>query len=115
MSHSSSSSQFQVIAFTPNHSYIRTANRLCICQQCKLDYGSCDLFKLYELSVTKLKETTLRSKTPSDSSCPQETAKELLLPGRICAIADTKSTDMIWFVYLMLKNDLMKMTVMVML
>ena len=101
MSNSSSSSQFQVIVFTPNHSPIRAANWLCICEQCKLDYGSYDLFKLYELSVTKLKETTVRSKTTSDSSCSQETAKEFLLPGSICAIAaDTKSTDMIWFVYI---------------
>ena len=51
--------------------------------------------------MTQLKETTLRSQVLSGSSCSKETAKEFLLPGSICAIAaDAKSTDTIWFVYI---------------
>ena len=62
------STQFQVIVFTPNQSHSIAANRLCICDQCKYDYGSFDLLKSYKLSVTRSKETTLRSQRLSEYS-----------------------------------------------
>ena len=50
------------------------ANHLYICKKFKLDFSSCDLFKSYELSVNKLKETTLKYQTVSHSRCSKETA-----------------------------------------
>ena len=55
------SSKFQVILFTPNSCTIKAANRLCICELCKIEYGTCSLFRSFELEVQCLKETTLRS------------------------------------------------------
>ena len=55
------SSSFQVMLFKPNSAIIRAASRICICDLCKVDYGSCKLFQDYTLQVQILKETLLRS------------------------------------------------------
>ena len=34
---------------------------MCICKTCQIEYGSCDLFKEYDLIVQELKRTCLRS------------------------------------------------------
>ena len=39
------STKFQVILFTPCSDSIKAANRICICNECELEFGSCDLFK----------------------------------------------------------------------
>ena len=41
------SSNFQVMVFRPNNDIIRASNRLCLCDQCKVEYGSCDNFNDY--------------------------------------------------------------------
>ena len=38
---------FQVVIFTPNSKTIKAANRVCLCEQCRVEYGSCDLFTIY--------------------------------------------------------------------
>ena len=45
------SSFFQVIIFKPNTTTIRAAPRICICSTCKEDYGSCNLFQDYQLTL----------------------------------------------------------------
>ena len=49
------SSSFQVMLFKPNSAIIRAASRICICDLCKVDYGSCKLFQDYTLQVQILK------------------------------------------------------------
>ena len=50
-----SSSKFQVLVFTLNKK-LRAATRLCICEKCKVEYGSCQLFHEYALMVCFLKK-----------------------------------------------------------
>ena len=58
-----------------------------MCKLCSLEFGSCELFKEYEISVTQLKETSLRSSDnadlPSESS---SVANHLILSGSVCSI-----------------------------
>ena len=55
------SSSFQVIVFNLDSTEIKASERICICETCKNNYGTCSLFKLYIMQVTNLKETSLRS------------------------------------------------------
>ena len=50
------SALFQVILFKPNTAHILAASRLCLCSECKIEYGSCDLFKHYTINVKHLKK-----------------------------------------------------------
>ena len=43
------SSRFQVMVFKPNANHFRAANFLCICAQCRIEYGTCSNFLSYEL------------------------------------------------------------------
>ena len=43
------SSTFRVMVFEPGHTIFKAATRLCICEICKNEYGSCSLFKEYSL------------------------------------------------------------------
>ena len=54
------SAKFQVVVFTPNKK-LKASSRMCICETCQTEYGSCDLFKEYGLVVQELKQTCLRS------------------------------------------------------
>ena len=94
------SSLFQVVSFTPFSPTIKAAMRLCLCDLCKVEYGSCTLFQEYELSVQILKETSLRSsRLESNSNEIVDTNTDFLLPGSFCAIAaDNNSADTVCFV-----------------
>ena len=52
------SSKFQVIVFMPYQKF-RASPHLSICESCKIDYGSCNLFKEYDVTIKLLKKTTL--------------------------------------------------------
>ena len=54
------SSKFQVIVFKPNQ-VMKAAPRLCLCEKCKVDYGSCQLFEEYAIMCNHLKRNCLRS------------------------------------------------------
>ena len=54
------SSSFQVMDFKP-HMKFRVSPRLCSCDQCCTDYGSCELFSEYDLTVQELNKVCLRS------------------------------------------------------
>ena len=54
------SSHFQVIVFRPNEP-MKASPRICICDKCQNEYGSCDLFKEYTLTCNQLNKTCLRS------------------------------------------------------
>ena len=51
--HVKGSSVLQVIIFKPGQPYFKAATRLCICDQCSIEYGSCEIFSEYILDVSK--------------------------------------------------------------
>ena len=55
------SSKFQVAVFTPDSRSFRAAIRLCICNSCKVEYGSCNFFETYTPIVNQLRVPTLQS------------------------------------------------------
>ena len=53
------SEDFQVSLFPPGSETFKASPRLCICNLCVLNYGSCKLFKEYKVIVKQLKSTSL--------------------------------------------------------
>ena len=53
------SEDFQVALFTPDSETFKTFLHLCFCDLCVLKYGSCKLFKEYEVIVKQLTSTLL--------------------------------------------------------
>ena len=98
------SSRFHVMVFTPKETTIRAAPHLCLCDECGVSYGSCDLFQDYPLVVKILKKTSLRSDIPKPVETNDNEDRELemsdfLVPGTVCAVAaDDSSNDTIWFI-----------------
>ena len=93
-------SMFQEILFEPHSNILKAAKRLCICNQCKESYGSCNLFELYQLNVDLLKETTLRSNIERDAiTSVGSYVNDFLHVNSICAIAaDNTSYETVWIV-----------------
>ena len=82
------SSKFQVMLFQPNVTFIKAATHLCLCEQCKTEYGSYSIFQEYPLQVEQLKKVTLRStSTPVSSDSGSSDHNEFILPGSICVLA----------------------------
>ena len=54
-------SAYQIVVFTPNSETIKSAPRICICEKCEINYGSCELFTEVKLPVMRAKASTLRS------------------------------------------------------
>ena len=88
------------MVFTPNAEHIKAAPRLCICNECKLDHGSCSLFETCELQVCFLKEPMLRSQNfEHNAASSQKATSDFFLAGSVCAVAaDAKSYDTVWFI-----------------
>ena len=93
-------STFQVVIFTSHSSTIKASPRICMCQACVSDFGSCSLFEEYEIPVTHLKETALRSTRNVDVPVePTTIVSEFLLPGSVCGIAPcTTAREPVWFI-----------------
>ena len=51
--------KFQVMLFEPNTTSFVAVNHICICDTCKMQYGTCSLFKRSELHIVLLEKTTL--------------------------------------------------------
>ena len=88
--------------FTPNSKSFRASPRLCLCDQCKVDYESCSLFNSYELQVQELNQISLRSNIPPlppPEIVGQEAANEFIPVGSYVAVAaPVSSKDTIWFI-----------------
>ena len=98
------SSLFQVMIFTPHSMHIKASPRLCLCEQCKVKFGSCERFQQYELRVQSKKISTLRSDHLEEgqlleNSEGSDVITEYLVEGSICTVAASKaSTNQIWFI-----------------
>ena len=105
------SSSFQVILFRPHSIPIKAAQHLCLCDTCKIEYGSCPLFCEYEIIIQELNKTSLSSDNALEEPviADEDDDKRLtafLLPGSIRAIvADTKSIDTVWFVKIVCEQE----------
>ena len=94
------SSSFHVMVFSPNATTFKAAPRLCLCDHCKLDYGSCTLFKSYELKIKELAPTSLRSNvSAATETVGEEVVNEFIMPGTFVAVpAPKQHQDMVWFI-----------------
>ena len=91
------SSKFQVLVFAPGKK-MKASRRLCICEKCKNEYGSCSLFQEYEIVMQQLKRTCLRSGMVAsdnlgidfdgtDQDKQDKVAAEMLTKGAVVVIA----------------------------
>ena len=97
---------FQVVVFNPRADKIKAAPRICLCATCKVKYGTCPLFKEYQIPLTHLKNTSLRSdRIPA--TVPEETTAsptesslmDCIHSDTVCAIAPEESSlDPVWFI-----------------
>ena len=55
------SNTFQLMVFHLFSNIIKAYPRLCICNKCQVEYGSCELFSQYLLEEEQLKKMNLRS------------------------------------------------------
>ena len=51
---------FQVMVFTPNSETFKASPRICTCELCISDDGSCSFFEEFQLSVQSLNKVFLR-------------------------------------------------------
>ena len=96
----SGSSEFHIAIFTPNAEEFKAAPRLCMCDLCMNEYGSCQLFESYSLRVQDLHQPNLRSvEEPQPEVVGEETVNDFILPDTIVAVAaPKKSIDTVWFI-----------------
>ena len=103
----SGSDSFQVMVFTPHSRTFKAASYLCMCEECKQEYGSCDLFSSYDLKTFELKKIFLRSDvlpapTSSDDNHEEIFPSDFLLPDTYCAVApdleSNPTNDSVWFI-----------------
>ena len=95
------SNSFQIIVFCPNNTAIRAAEHLCICDQYKNDYGTCDLFTDYTQVVQTLNKMNRHSNYDENEKNEEhvKVPDYFLLLGSVCALAAAnKAVDAIWFV-----------------
>ena len=89
------------MVFCPNSTTIRAAEHLCICDQCKNDYGTGDLFTDYTQVVQTFNKINRRSNYDENEKNEEhvKAPDDFLLPGSVCALAATNnSVDTLWFV-----------------
>lgn len=88
------SSKFQAMVFRP-HQQMKASTRICLCQECQVEYGSCQLFKEYEIPVKHLKQNCLRStleerigaEAIEDDEFIDDEVTEVLIKDSIVALA----------------------------
>ena len=91
-------SAFRSIVFKPNSTTISAANRICICERCMNECGSCSLFSDYEIPVTMWKQTSTRISIQEYNGSMTESSS-FILQDSFCAIASSlSSTEPVWFV-----------------
>ena len=54
------SDSFHVMVFSPGEDAFKASPRICVCEKCKVNFGSCELFTEYSLSAHQLNKIFLR-------------------------------------------------------
>ena len=86
------------------HTVIKASKRLCICDTCKTDYGSCSLFRENILESNARIQIFLRSSVPTPENFnetePNEDLSDYISPNSYvaAAAADINSIDTVWFI-----------------
>ena len=101
------SSTFHAMVFSPGKDCFKASKRICICDKCKDQFGSCEQFAEYSLNVNQLNRIHLRSSN-ADVSMEEPTADEEdgesniidFLPENsfVAVAAGNNSIDTVWFV-----------------
>ena len=103
------SSKFHCMVFKPNGNSVKASPRICLCDDCSSDYGSCSSFKEYPLICHQLKCVFLRSAVEAVDSLEDEQdddeisssdiIKNFIELDSIVAIAASHpSFDTVWFI-----------------
>ena len=81
------------------HETFKAAPHLCLCDSCLSKYGSCEMFKTYQLHCTQLKANFLWSQYQTElTEDTVATNIGLIIPEMFCAIAaSSTSADTVWF------------------
>ena len=87
------STKFQALCFKPNCVSFKAAPYICSCVSCINDYGSCDLFKSYDLDVQILNEKVLRSDNELQNiNLEDDTAADFFAADSFIAVAAAESS-----------------------
>ena len=99
------SSKFQV--FRP-HQRMKASPRICLCKECQVEYGSCQLFKEYDITINHLKKICLRSTfadrigaeaLEDDEFIDDDETTEVLIKDSIVALAaGTKACETFYLI-----------------
>ena len=97
------SASWHVMVFKPGQSHFLASPRLCICEQCIVEYGSCDLFSHHQLYTEEVCDMPLCSDDPSPTTTEilgsNEDFDGFIVPGTYVAVAaDRTHEDVVWFV-----------------
>ena len=95
------STKFQALRCKPGCVSFKAAPYICSCELCIKDYGSCDVFKSYDLDVQILNETFLRSHDLQnvDTTNVDDADDQFFAVGSIGAVAAAEnSPDTVWFI-----------------
>ena len=93
------SNKFQVIVFRSNSGNLRAAPRLCLCEQCNVNYGDCHLFSDFQLSVIELNKKNLQhgNKEERDHSSLNNLNNFIIENTFVAVAADELPPDSNWF------------------
>ena len=94
------SSLFHVAIFKPKSEKFKASTRLCLCEQCLIEYGSCPLFKEYELQVQAITTPSLRSNlaSPVDESSEDALSDFVSVGTYVAVAASISSPDTVWLI-----------------
>ena len=92
----------------PRLNRAKASSRLCICIACQVEYGSCSLFKEYQLASQTFTPTSLRSSVlpptqisdESDDDDEDDTCDAFITTNSVVAMAaNPESIDKVWLVH----------------
>ena len=85
------SSELQIVVFTPDSGQIKTAPRLCLWDNCLVNYSTCDRFTSHDISFLNLNKVALRSsrkpKCSNNEKTDETVANKFIVPGTVVALA----------------------------
>ena len=92
----SGSAKFQAMVFRP-HQRMKASPRICLCKECQVEYGSCHLFKEYDITINHLKKICLRStfadRIGAEALEDDETTEVLIKDSIVALAAGTKARE----------------------
>ena len=95
------SSRFQVAVFEPHTGSFKASSRLCLCNLCKDEYGSCSLFQSYTPQISPIHTPQTRSSSEQfdqNIGAEREEINSVFKDGSVVALAaPEESFESVWF------------------